>query len=212
MKTRNEKKKFTLIELLVVIGIIALLAALLFPAIGAVRQHAKKVKAQAQVTALKTAILQYETQYGLLPIPEASPELNYGTDIDEDKPLSDDAYDALIELLSCVDIDGPGDGTDDEFNARKTRFLTGLSATVDPSYSSAEKQQQRTLTDPYRISGKKYGSRLVVFMDLDGDNQVKIDGTPKYNGKIFIYSLGADGNDDKGKKQGTDNDDVPSWE
>ena len=192
MKNRNEKK-FTLIELLVVIGIIALLAALLFPAIGAVRTHAKKVKAQAVITSLKTAITQYEAQYGLLPFA-------YGADIEDGNYLTNDTYDDLIELLTCVDVDQDSVYV---YNLRKTRFLTGLPATA----SSASEQ---TLTDPFKLSGQKHGKRLVLAVDLDGDNQVTVDGNT-LNGKIFIWSVGADGVDQFGLKTGS-GDDIPSWE
>lgn len=213
MKTRLEKK-FTLIELLVVIGIIALLAALLFPAIGSVRAHAKKVKAQAAITALKTAITQYEAQYGLLPFSynqttNAFTLINDpdgGKDIQYIPGTNDDKYDDLINLLSCVDVDDDGDNSsgDSMPNLRKTRFLTGLPA-------SGTKDAERTLTDPYKISGEKHGTRFAFVIDISGNNKVEFNSTT-YNGKIFIWSFGADGNNDWGAKTGTDNDDVPSWE
>ena len=49
------KAGFTLLELLVVIGIIMLLAGLLFPALNAAREAAKKTKAKADVKQLDTA-------------------------------------------------------------------------------------------------------------------------------------------------------------
>jgi len=50
-----QKAGFTLLELLVVIGIIMLLSGLLFPALNAAREAAKKTKAKADVKQLDTA-------------------------------------------------------------------------------------------------------------------------------------------------------------
>lgn len=49
------KSAFTLIELLVVVAIILILAGLMFPAIGFVRNEAKKTKAKADVKQIEVA-------------------------------------------------------------------------------------------------------------------------------------------------------------
>jgi len=62
-----ETTGFTLIELLVVITIIAVLAGLLFPAMGAVRNQARKASAKNDVTQLVNAIKAYQLEYGHYP-------------------------------------------------------------------------------------------------------------------------------------------------
>ena len=238
MKTRNEKK-FTLIELLVVIGIIAVLAAILLPAIHGVRKYAKKVKAKSTVMSLKIAIEQFEGQYGVLPFSYDQTNNNFTliNDPEGGKDIiyipgggKDDEYDDLINLLSCVDVDGDGDdGTaaTSNPNIRKIRFLTSLP-------TSGTTADERTLTDPYKLSGKKYGTRLAFAIDISGNNKVTLPSTPgkvvaqTLNGKIFVWSFGGD--DTAGENKGkTDNDygiknghygnattnqynDIPSWE
>ncbi len=65
MKTYS--KRFTLIELLVVIAIIGILAGLVFPALGVVRNNAKKSKANSECQSLKTAIIMYESEFSCWP-------------------------------------------------------------------------------------------------------------------------------------------------
>jgi len=66
MKT-SSSKRFTLIELLVVIAIIAILAGLMFPALGTVRNNARKSKASTECQSLKAAIVLYESEFSCWP-------------------------------------------------------------------------------------------------------------------------------------------------
>ncbi len=60
---------FTLIELLTVIAIIGILAAILIPVVGAVRENARKVKCMSQMRQVALAVLTYESENGVLPGP-----------------------------------------------------------------------------------------------------------------------------------------------
>jgi prepilin-type N-terminal cleavage/methylation domain-containing protein len=59
----NMRRGFTLVELLVVIAIIALLAAILFPVIAAVKGNAKKVKCLSNLRQIGTAIALYQADW-----------------------------------------------------------------------------------------------------------------------------------------------------
>jgi len=63
---------FTLIELLVVIGIIAILAGVLFPAGNAAIKAAQRAKASATINQIQTAVLAYYTEYSVYPVPTAT--------------------------------------------------------------------------------------------------------------------------------------------
>jgi prepilin-type N-terminal cleavage/methylation domain-containing protein len=61
------RRAFTLIELLVVIAIMGVLAALLFPVVGAVKRHQYIYNTQAEMAKLETAIDRYKAAYGFYP-------------------------------------------------------------------------------------------------------------------------------------------------
>jgi prepilin-type N-terminal cleavage/methylation domain-containing protein/prepilin-type processing-associated H-X9-DG protein len=60
---RSRHKGFTLIELLIVIAIIAILAAILFPVFGRVREMAKRSSCASNLKQMGLAVLQYAQDY-----------------------------------------------------------------------------------------------------------------------------------------------------
>jgi prepilin-type N-terminal cleavage/methylation domain-containing protein len=58
---------FTLIELLIVIGVIAILAALTFPAVQGVKRSAIRTRARNELTQLETAIDRFQQKLGYYP-------------------------------------------------------------------------------------------------------------------------------------------------
>ncbi len=62
-----KRHDFTLVELLMAIGIIVILAAISIPTALSAIKKAETAKAQAEMTALVTALKNYESTYGFLP-------------------------------------------------------------------------------------------------------------------------------------------------
>lgn len=87
---------FTLIELLVVISIIAILAALAFPAVNGAIDSARKAQAKSAAAQIASAVTGYATEYGKLPSGNGTVDLDF------------------VEILA---------GLDDDENPRKIVFL-----------------------------------------------------------------------------------------
>jgi len=71
-KARQNKRGFTLIEMLLVIVIIAILVALLFPAIKQALLRAETAKAKTTVLSITTAFKAFNSQYGYWPLNAAA--------------------------------------------------------------------------------------------------------------------------------------------
>lgn len=64
---KRRKSGFTVVELLTVIGIMAMLVALLIPAVTAVRLTAKRVSQKAQFASIEISLTAFKTDYGDYP-------------------------------------------------------------------------------------------------------------------------------------------------
>jgi type II secretory pathway pseudopilin PulG len=64
---KRRKSGFTVVELLTVIGIMAMLVALLIPAVTAVRLTAKRVSQKAQFASIEVSLTAFKTDYGDYP-------------------------------------------------------------------------------------------------------------------------------------------------
>ena len=201
MKTQPHRRQngFTLVELLVVIAIIAVLAGAGFAAGNAAIQKAKKTTALATCTALESAVNNFYTEYGAMPITGSSDEK-----IETDQKTNK----TLIALLGKE----PSTGTEN-LNTRGIKFLSvkegkklkdkginGIIYTSDGGFDG--------LYDPW-------GGSYKMIIDGDYDETLK-DVKPKgattavnLNGRrVAAWSDGADGKDASNGKAA---DDVVTW-
>ncbi len=72
-------RAFTLVELLIVIGVIAILAAMSFPIMGAIKRSEILHRAQAELGQVETAIESYKTKLGYYPPDNVPPQAAWST-------------------------------------------------------------------------------------------------------------------------------------
>jgi prepilin-type N-terminal cleavage/methylation domain-containing protein len=228
-----KRKAFTLVELLIVISIIAVLAGLLFPAIGKVKDKAKRVQAKAQANSLVLAVKSYESTYGLLPWgPDGTTDNSASTTNKsavwyDYKPngsyLTDHAkyYDTLMQILTKTDMgevmgppptntisNGPGYGRSGWGNSRNIRFLDASSTFTTPV---ARKNLDGTYDNFTGSYLDPWGNRFGIAMDLKYENKVNF-GSPAADvqGTVFVWSFGPNKTNDWGINI-KPADDIASW-
>jgi prepilin-type N-terminal cleavage/methylation domain-containing protein len=221
------RRGFTLIELLTVIAIIAILMALLFPAIGGAKEQARRAKAGADAQATVSSVKQYFTEYGRYPDvtdPGSTAPASAGDTLVGDTkagiPSRPNAY--LFNTLRAIPaLANIGDAQ----NPRRVVFFEGRRASTpltpkdgfqdDPNVGDAA--TRGSLFDPW-------GSQYCAAFDTDGDN--KIDVSNQYTDfadlnmprvGVGAFSLGKDNalgdkGDNKFKNGTTKSDDIISWQ
>ena len=160
----RRRSAFTLVELLVVIGIIALLAAILLPAIRAAFLKADKNKAEIETRSIKNAVQAFLNDYGKLPLPKTD---QGGT---ADKIYDESTSKVIIKALTANETGA------DIINTRKITYLESQTNSVDGTYF-----------DPW---DKQYK----LIMDADYNNKVVYDYDAKTYGTVcIVISAGPDG-------------------
>ena len=228
MKRRCE---FTMIELLVVVGIIALLAGLVTPAVISAQRQGRITQAKSDMQSILMALKGVEGAYGRMINVDSSNKVDFngkkvtasgtspykyvvfgGEDAEgDDTDKSSLAYDAMIAELT-----DPGNSglSSRNVNKRKKVFLDPKSS-YDPSaaYNSADNAKQLWL-DPW-------GNRYRIFINSEGNVGIP---NPAVNSKKLavkaaVVSLGPNGVWDDAKNidfpdEGSptgDADDIASW-
>ena len=176
-----KKSYFTLVELLVVIGIIAVLAGILLPAVSGSMQKADQTKAKAQITTLVNAIKQFEATYGYLPTKyydSSNAKASLFASSTSEK-IDPDLYRELILILQNTEDEVSG--RTKFINVKKIKFLD-IQGNVPGVYQ-----------DPWDRD-------FIVYMDSASDGKVDFSG--EYSGTstnfpdkmyfdVIVYSEGA---------------------
>jgi prepilin-type N-terminal cleavage/methylation domain-containing protein len=124
---------FTLIEMLVVMGIIAILAGVLFPAISAAINSAKRAQANNMVNQISTSVLGYYTEYSVYPL--TTNQITAATDVYIASNQQSDWQPLIIALCGNVNPYSPGTAVSGNAvaNTRAIPFLNLRKSDIDSS-------------------------------------------------------------------------------
>ena len=198
---RNRRRNFTLVELLVVIGIIAILAGMLMAGIMYAPAKAQKAKAQAEITTLLNAIKQYESAYGVLPIPSGAIDANKDGKL-KNADDSSNYYKQMILILQADTDNSDYTAALKKLNKRNTKFL------------DIQGNDSGVFTDPW-------GNDYNVYVDATYDGKIDLgsgNGIPGlnvsnnvYRYNVVIYSKGNDRKQSNTASDKTNEDNVYSF-
>ncbi|MEA3211036.1 MAG: ral secretion pathway protein [Chthoniobacter sp.] len=213
-------RAFTLVELLTVIAIIAILMGLLFPAIGVVKEQARKVQAKTDVTNIVASVKQYYTEYGKYPPVDLK-----STNTTDDSMVGDKEAQATTDnnaLFDTLRARDSGINVKHALNPRRIVFFESKSVSdpKNPRSGFADKSDSPSPGSFYDPWGKQYN----IIMDSNYDNVITIEkqykdfaaeNSPRVGCGAFALGkdnkLGTDG-DQTYKKGSTISDDVISWQ
>lgn len=212
-----KNKNFTLVELLIVIAIIIILAAILIPTLSSAMEKAEITKGKTEITTLVNAIKQYESTYGVMPIPDDNKYKNTEDDVplDDDKNTpSKNAYKWLILMLQAQTIDDNNNqtlkhfGTSNKYNPRKIAFLD-ISDTKPGILQDPWENNYKIIFDS-DYNGKITTKNSGATSTKPNETIWGIDTSPTgfaFNFGVVVWSMGPDGkaNNTASKKDNKDN-------
>jgi type II secretory pathway pseudopilin PulG len=178
--------RFTLIEMLVVLSIIIVLAGMVMVGASAARNKANKVRTQARITALQTALVSYRSTYQYWPfhVRDAADDVLIaapGT-----APSGVTINNSMADLLATLY------GSNAASNPRKVHFL----------------EQGESDTDAW-------GESFRVVLDMDANGLCRTAKTfvsaSDVSKEVVIWSKGKDRRDSRTASDSVNRDNIRSW-
>lgn len=209
----SKRRNFTLVELLIVVGIIAILAGLVIPAVSFAQQRGRITAAKSDMTAILMALKGVQTTYGKM-IKEDSTFGHHDRSGDiKTVRFSDSEEDNYNKLIAELTIPGDSALTSLNINKRKIKFLEPK-PNFDPTKAyNSDDNKKHLWRDPW---GKPY----VIIINCDGESVIPnpADTYKNLATQAVVYSCGPNGDDNQGKNVEVDvgspqktDDDIASW-
>ncbi len=162
---RPPSPAFTLLELLLVIAVIGILAALLFPTVGAARRSAHRAKTRVQFTQWAAAIESFRSEYGYYPVLDGTNLVNGGA---SSAPAGDHLF---HDILAGKRRDGsPLTNTGTASAGGQNRKLISFYTFTDSDLTDAGSPAPNLIRDAFDNTG------IAVLVDRNLDGAIRIGG------------------------------------
>jgi prepilin-type N-terminal cleavage/methylation domain-containing protein len=156
---RYKTRAFTLIELLTVIAIIGILAGILIPTVGLVKQKATIATSKARISQYLSAIESFKGEYKYYPF---SSELDSDGQLDLSVVAKSKIF---IETLSARELSSPGTTVSEGGNRRRIQFYT---FSEDEIADGTETSAADLLIDGFG------NNKIFIVFDHDNDGEVTV--------------------------------------
>ena len=166
--TSRRLRGFTLLELMAVIAVVGILAALIFPGIGAARRSANKARTRVQFSQWVAALEGFRAEYGYYPVLHPSSLVNPPAQVADPAALH-----LFHDVLAARRRDGSAlpaysSGTNPQFPEAQNRKLISFYAFSGSDFTGASSPTPNLLHDAFD------NTEIAVLVDRNLDGVIKL--------------------------------------